>query len=71
MFLWRVDVAMTRRSDKPMLNVQVNQLICVEKFDDFPQLGRFTLRDEGMSLAPLSLSLEGWFGVFGASPRSG
>lgn len=26
---------------------QVNELICVEKFEDFPQLGRFTLRDEG------------------------
>ena len=26
---------------------QVNDVICVERFDDFPQLGRFTLRDEG------------------------
>ena len=29
---------------------QVNELICVEKFEDFPQLGRFTLRDEGTAL---------------------
>ncbi|KAH9294108.1 hypothetical protein KI387_040687, partial [Taxus chinensis] len=26
--------------------IQVNAPICVEKFSDFPQLGRFTLRDE-------------------------
>lgn len=29
------------------LDSQVNNLICVEKFADFPQLGRFTLRTEG------------------------
>lgn len=27
--------------------VQVNNMICIEKFEDFPQLGRFTLRTEG------------------------
>ncbi|XP_043705627.1 eukaryotic peptide chain release factor GTP-binding subunit ERF3A-like [Telopea speciosissima] len=27
--------------------IQVNNLICIEKFTDFPQLGRFTLRTEG------------------------
>lgn len=26
--------------------------VCVERFVDYPQLGRFTLRDEGMSLLP-------------------
>eukprot|EP00252_Welwitschia_mirabilis_P023428 TRINITY_DN660_c0_g1_i1.p1 TRINITY_DN660_c0_g1~~TRINITY_DN660_c0_g1_i1.p1 ORF type:complete len:675 (-),score=129.06 TRINITY_DN660_c0_g1_i1:417-2384(-) len=31
--------------------VQVNDTICVEKFSDFPQLGRFTLRDEGKTVA--------------------
>jgi peptide chain release factor subunit 3 len=25
--------------------------VCVEKFADFPQLGRFTLRDEGKTIA--------------------
>lgn len=34
-----------------VVRIQVNQLICVEKFDDFPQLGRFTLRDEGKTVA--------------------
>ncbi|KAJ6757772.1 TRANSLATION FACTOR [Salix koriyanagi] len=31
--------------------VQVNNLICVEKFSDFTQLGRFTLRTEGKTVA--------------------
>ncbi|KAK4425992.1 Eukaryotic peptide chain release factor GTP-binding subunit A [Sesamum alatum] len=31
--------------------VQVNNLICVEKFSDFSQLGRFTLRTEGKTVA--------------------
>ncbi|KAJ1271015.1 hypothetical protein BS78_06G096300 [Paspalum vaginatum] len=31
--------------------IQVNNLICVEKFSDFPQLGRFTLRTEGKTVA--------------------
>ncbi|CAK9179809.1 unnamed protein product [Ilex paraguariensis] len=31
--------------------VQVNNQICVEKFSDFPQLGRFTLRTEGKTVA--------------------
>ena len=29
----------------------VPQSICLERFEDFPQLGRFTLRDEGKSIA--------------------
>lgn len=29
---------------------QVNNLICIEKFSDFPQLGRFTLRTEGANI---------------------
>lgn len=34
-----------------LVRIQVNQLICVERFEDFPQLGRFTLRDEGKTVA--------------------
>ncbi|XP_049394145.1 uncharacterized protein LOC125858417 [Solanum stenotomum] len=30
-----------------LCRVQVNNLICIEKFSDFPQLGRFTLLSEG------------------------
>ncbi|KAK4800519.1 hypothetical protein SAY86_021006 [Trapa natans] len=31
--------------------IQVNNMICVEKFANFPQLGRFTLRTEGKTVA--------------------
>ncbi|KAG0469491.1 hypothetical protein HPP92_016191 [Vanilla planifolia] len=31
--------------------IQVSNLICIEKFSDFPQLGRFTLRTEGKTIA--------------------
>ncbi|XP_024641755.1 eukaryotic peptide chain release factor GTP-binding subunit ERF3A isoform X2 [Medicago truncatula] len=31
--------------------IQVNNSICIEKFSDFPQLGRFTLRTEGKTVA--------------------
>ncbi|RDX84858.1 hypothetical protein CR513_34027, partial [Mucuna pruriens] len=31
--------------------VQVSNSICIEKFSDFPQLGRFTLRTEGKTVA--------------------
>jgi peptide chain release factor subunit 3 len=31
--------------------VQVNNLICIENFSVFPQLGRFTLRSEGKTVA--------------------
>ncbi|KAF8025206.1 hypothetical protein BT93_F2139 [Corymbia citriodora subsp. variegata] len=31
--------------------IQMNNLICVEKFSDFAQLGRFTLRTEGKTVA--------------------
>ncbi|KAK7320152.1 hypothetical protein RJT34_04886 [Clitoria ternatea] len=34
-----------------MCRVQVNNTICIEKFSDFPQLGRFTLRTEGKTVA--------------------
>ncbi|RZB95363.1 Eukaryotic peptide chain release factor GTP-binding subunit ERF3A isoform A [Glycine soja] len=34
-----------------MCRVQVNNSICIEKFSDFPQLGRFTLRTEGKTVA--------------------
>ncbi|XP_074272632.1 uncharacterized protein LOC141596395 isoform X2 [Silene latifolia] len=34
-----------------LCRIRVNNLICVEKFSDFPQLGRFTLRKEGKTVA--------------------
>ena len=32
--------------------IEAAQPVCVEKFSDYPQLGRFTLRDEGTSSSP-------------------
>ena len=34
-----------------LCRIQVNDTICVEKFSGFLQLGRFTLRDEGKTVA--------------------
>lgn len=34
-------------------------MVCVEKFKDYPQLGRFTLRDEGKTVAIGKVSLFG------------
>ncbi|XP_074371102.1 uncharacterized protein LOC141712169 isoform X1 [Apium graveolens] len=34
-----------------LCRIEVNNLICIEKFTDFPQLGRFTLRTEGKTVA--------------------
>lgn len=31
--------------------IQVSNLICIEKFSEYPQLGRFTLRSEGKTIA--------------------
>ena len=31
--------------------IETTQPICVERFADYPQLGRFTLRDEGRTIA--------------------
>ena len=31
--------------------VQTNEPVCLERFKDYPQLGRFTLRDEGKTIA--------------------
>jgi peptide chain release factor subunit 3 len=34
-----------------LCRIQVTNTICIEKFSDFPQLGRFTLRTEGKTVA--------------------
>uniref|UniRef100_A0A0E0JZH5 Tr-type G domain-containing protein n=1 Tax=Oryza punctata TaxID=4537 RepID=A0A0E0JZH5_ORYPU len=39
--------------------VQVNNLICIENFSEFPQLGRFTLRTEGKDIHPFLKSMLG------------
>lgn len=39
-----------RANQTVILRLQVNNSICVENFADVPQLGRFTLRDEGRTI---------------------
>ena len=34
-----------------MIRFKAAQSVCVETFKDFPQLGRFMLRDEGKTIA--------------------
>lgn len=34
-----------------MVRIQLAGTVCMERFKDFPQLGRFTLRDEGRTIA--------------------
>ena len=34
-----------------IVRIQVEKPICVELFENVPQLGRFTLRDEGRTIA--------------------
>ena len=31
--------------------IETTALVCVEPYKDYPQLGRFTLRDEGKTVA--------------------
>ncbi|KAI8341454.1 P-loop containing nucleoside triphosphate hydrolase protein [Chlamydoabsidia padenii] len=40
-----------KQSQKVIARVETSGPICVETFDDYPQLGRFTLRDEGKTIA--------------------
>jgi elongation factor 1 alpha-like protein len=34
-----------------MIEIETQKQLCVEKFSDFRQLGRFTLRSEGKTIA--------------------
>jgi len=40
-----------KKGQKIIALVETAGLVCVEKFTDYPQLGRFTLRDEGKTIA--------------------
>ncbi|KAG9296283.1 hypothetical protein G9A89_014875 [Geosiphon pyriformis] len=40
-----------KKGQKVIARLEASAPICVEAFDDFPQLGRFTLRDEGKTIA--------------------
>ncbi|GBG87455.1 hypothetical protein CBR_g45513 [Chara braunii] len=57
----QIDPKTKKKMKKPVLfvktgavvdcRIQVAQVVCVELFKEFPQLGRFTLRDEGKTVA--------------------
>ncbi len=40
-----------KRGQKIVALIETTELVCVERFSDYPQLGRFTLRDEGKTIA--------------------
>ncbi|KAM5540361.1 hypothetical protein V8D89_005819 [Ganoderma adspersum] len=40
-----------KRGQKIVALIETAQAVCVERFADYPQLGRFTLRDEGKTIA--------------------
>ncbi|VDC02078.1 unnamed protein product [Peniophora sp. CBMAI 1063] len=40
-----------KRGQRIVALVETSQPVCVERFADYPQLGRFTLRDEGKTVA--------------------
>jgi peptide chain release factor subunit 3 len=40
-----------KRGQKIVALVEATAPVCVERFVDYPQLGRFTLRDEGKTIA--------------------
>jgi peptide chain release factor subunit 3 len=40
-----------KKGQKVVALVETADLVCVERFVDYPQLGRFTLRDEGRTIA--------------------
>ncbi|PCH41517.1 eukaryotic polypeptide chain release factor 3 [Wolfiporia cocos MD-104 SS10] len=40
-----------KKGQKIVALVEAQQPVCVERFTDYPQLGRFTLRDEGKTIA--------------------
>jgi elongation factor 1-alpha len=40
-----------KNGDVAIVNIKVSKPICIEKFSDFPQLGRFAIRDMGQTVA--------------------
>jgi peptide chain release factor subunit 3 len=36
-----------KQGQKAVVRIETSTPLCIERFEDHPQLGRFTLRDEG------------------------
>ncbi|PIA18961.1 hypothetical protein COEREDRAFT_79485 [Coemansia reversa NRRL 1564] len=47
----RAPPSFVKKGDACIVRIEATKPICVERFKDFPQLGRFTLRDEGKTIA--------------------
>ncbi|KAJ2745805.1 translation termination factor GTPase eRF3 [Coemansia sp. BCRC 34301] len=47
----RVPPPFVKQKDACIVRIVTNKAICVERYADYPQLGRFTLRDEGKTIA--------------------
>lgn len=43
--------AFAKRGMKIIAELEATRPVCIEPFDDYPQLGRFTLRDQGITVA--------------------
>ncbi|QEU61048.1 Sup35 [Kluyveromyces lactis] len=43
--------AFAKKGMKIIAVIETNEPVCVETYDDYPQLGRFTLRDQGTTIA--------------------
>jgi peptide chain release factor subunit 3 len=46
-----------KKGQKIVALIETSAPVCVERFVDYPQLGRFTLRDEGKTVAIGKVSL--------------
>jgi len=44
-------VKFVRQDDKCIMRLESTEAFCLETFKDFPPMGRFTLRDEGKTIA--------------------
>ncbi len=40
-----------KQGDVAIVRIECNRNICLETYEDYPQLGRFTLRDEARTVA--------------------
>ena len=50
-FLLLLQVKFVKSGTVVIVRIEVEKQICAELFDQVPQLGRFTLRDEGRTIA--------------------
>jgi peptide chain release factor subunit 3 len=44
-------IGFVKQDEKCILRLESQEPFCLELFKDFPQMGRFTLRDEGKTIA--------------------